>query len=309
MGYKIPVLFVIFKRKDTSLKSFEQIKKVRPEHLYIACDGPRPHVEGEADMVEATRKAVLDAIDWECEVHTNFQKANLGCGMGVYTAINWLFENEERGIIIEDDCVMRDSFFPFVEEMLERYADDTRIGLVDGANYLEHVDIPDSYVFSRYKSTNGWASWRRAWRLMDMDMSWRGTKYELSVIKNMGYKSKDVRYWKYRLKAVDLNDVSAWDWQWYFTLAANNMLGITPKYNLTTNIGFGEGATHTTEDSTPSQYISTRDLTFPLQHPKFVVPYQPFEQAFYHSNNTLFNRIKQLFPFWFKNVIKRMVRG
>ena len=76
MGYKIPVLFVIFKRKDTSLKSFEQIKKVRPEHLYIACDGPRPHVEGEADMVEATRKAVLDAIDWECEVHTNFQKAN-----------------------------------------------------------------------------------------------------------------------------------------------------------------------------------------------------------------------------------------
>lgn len=309
MGYKIPVLFVIFKRKDTSLKSFEQIKKVRPEHLYIACDGPRPHVEGEADMVEATRKAVLDAIDWECEVHTNFQKANLGCGMGVYTAINWLFENEERGIIIEDDCVMRDSFFPFVEEMLERYADDTRIGLVDGANYLEHVDIPDSYVFSRYKSTNGWASWRRAWRLMDMDMSWRGTKYELSVIKNMGYKSKDVRYWKYQLKAVDLNDVSAWDWQWYFTLAANNMLGITPKYNLTTNIGFGEGATHTTERSTPSQYISTRDLTFPLQHPKFVVPYQPFEQAFYHSNNTLFNRIKQLFPFWFKNVIKRMVRG
>lgn len=309
MGYKIPVLFVIFKRKDTSLKSFEQIKKVRPEHLYIACDGPRPHVEGEADMVEATRKAVLDAIDWECEVHTNFQKANLGCGMGVYTAINWLFENEEHGIIIEDDCVMRDSFFPFVEEMLERYADDTRIGLVDGANYLEHVDIPDSYVFSRYKSTNGWASWRRAWRLMDMDMSWRGTKYELSVIKNMGYKSKDVRYWKYRLKAVDLNDVSAWDWQWYFTLAANNMLGITPKYNLTTNIGFGEGATHTTEGSTPSQYISTRDLTFPLQHPKFVVPYQPFEQAFYHSNNTLFNRIKQLFPFWFKNVIKRMVRG
>lgn len=307
--YKIPILFVIFKRKEVSLRAFAQIKKVKPIKLYIACDGARPHVEGESEMVEATRKAILDTIDWECDVHTNFQKTNLGCGMGVFTAINWLFENEERGIVIEDDCVMRDSFFPFVEEMLERYADDTRIGLVDGANYLEHIDIPDSYVFSRYKSTNGWASWRRAWRLMDMDMSWRGTKYELSVIKNMGYKSKDVRYWKYRLKAVDLNDVSAWDWQWYFTLAANNMLGITPKYNLTTNIGFGEGATHTTEGSTPSQYISTRDLTFPLQHPKFVVPYQPFEQAFYHSNNTLFNRIKQLFPFWFKNVIKRMVRG
>lgn len=307
--YKIPILFVIFKRKDVALRAFAQIKKVRPKQLYIACDGARPNVEGEAEMVEATRKAVLEAIDWDCEVHTRFQKSNLGCSMGVYTAINWLFDNEDRGIIIEDDCVMRDSFFPFVEEMLERYADDTRIGLVDGANYIEHINMPDSYVFSRYKSTNGWATWRRAWQLMDMDMSWRGTPYELSVIKNMGYKSKDIRYWYYRLKAVDHNEVSAWDWQWYFTLAAHNMLGITPKCNLTTNIGFGEGATHTTEGTTPSQYISTHDLTFPLQHPKFVVPYQPFERAFYHSNNTLFNRIKQLFPFWFKNVIKRMVRG
>ena len=209
--YKIPILFVIFKRKDVALRAFAQIKKVRPEQLYIACDGPRFNVEGEAEMVEATRKAVLEAIDWDCEVHTRFQKSNLGCSMGVYTAINWLFDNEERGIVIEDDCVMRDSFFPFVEEMLERYADDTRIGLVDGANYIEHINMPDSYVFSRYKSTNGWATWRRAWQLMDMDMSWRGTPYELSVIKNMGYKSKDIRYWYYRLKAVDHNEVSAWD--------------------------------------------------------------------------------------------------
>lgn len=307
--YKIPILFVIFKRKEVSLRAFAQIKKVKPIKLYIACDGARPHVEGEAEMVEATRKAILDTIDWECDVHTNFQKTNLGCGMGVFTAINWLFENEERGIVIEDDCVMRDSFFPFVEEMLERYADDTRIGLVDGANYLEHVDIPDSYVFSQYKSTNGWASWRRAWRLMDIDMSWRGTKYELSVINNMGYKSKNLRYWKHCLKSIDLNDVSAWDWQWYFALAANNMLSITPKYNLTTNIGFGKEATHTNQSSIPSQYISTRDISFPLQHPKFVVPYQPYEQAFCNSYNTLFNRIKWLFPFWFKNLIKRMVRG
>ena len=307
--YNIPILFVIFKRKDVSLRAFRIIKEVHPAKLYIACDGPRNNIAGEKELVETTRKAILDEIDWECDVHTKFQKENLGCSQGVLTAINWLFENEERGIIIEDDCVMRKSFFPFVEEMLNRYANDARIGLIDGANYIEHIKIPDSYVFSRYKSTNGWATWRRAWKLMDMEVSWRGTPYEASVIKNMGYKSKDVRYWNYRIKAVDHKEVSAWDWQWYFTLAANNMLGITPKYNLTTNIGFGEGATHTTENAIPKHYISTKELTFPLTHPKYVVPYQAFEQAFYHFNNTLFNRIKQLFPFWFKNVVKRIVRG
>ena len=124
----------------------------------------------------------------------------------------------------------------------------------------------------------------------------------------MGYMSKDIRYWKYRMRAVDLKDVSAWDWQWYFTLAANNMLGIYPKYSLTTNIGFGAGATHTSESKAPSYYISKKDLSFPLKHPKYVVPYQPFEKAFYYTNNTLYNRIKQLFPFAFKNMIKKFVR-
>lgn len=306
--YNIPILFIIFKRKDVALESFKSIKAVKPAKLYIAGDAARKKVNGEEIAVKETRQAILDAIDWDCEVKTLFQNENLGAGMGVYTAINWLFDNEEQGIIIEDDCVMRSSFFPFVEEMLERYANDTRIGMIDAANYITNVDIPHSYGFSRYKSTNGWATWRRAWQLMDIDMKWRGGVFEDSIIKNMGYKSKDVRYWKYRLKAVDLNDVSAWDWQWYFTLAAYNMLGIYPKYSLTTNIGFGVGATHTTESKTPDCYISHKDLEFPLDHPKYMVPYQPFERSFYHGNNTMFNRIKQLFPFGFKNFIKRLVR-
>ena len=307
--YSVPILFIIFNRKDVALTSFEPIRKIKPSKLYIAGDGARVSVTGEALLVSETREAIINNIDWDCEVHTLFQDINLGCCHGVYTAINWLFNHEDLGIIIEDDCVMRDSFFPFSEEMLIKYKNDMRIGMIDAANYSQQIVIPDSYGFSRYKSTNGWATWKRTWILMDLNMEWRHGKYKESIIKNMGYKSKDVRYWKYRLKAVDLNDVSAWDWQWYFTLAAYNMLGIYPKYSLTTNIGFGAEATHTSESKVPSCYISHQDLTFPLQHPKYVVPYQPFEKAFYHANNTLFNRIKQLFPFAFKNMIKKLIRN
>ena len=306
--YNIPILFIIFKRKDVALQSLAQIRKARPAKLYIAADGPRENVAGEDAIVEETRQAVLGAIDWNCDVKTLFRENNIGCGMGVYTAINWLFENEEQGIIIEDDCVMRDSFFRFVEEMLARYKDDSRVGMICGANYAPSVEIPHSYVFSRYKSCHGWATWRRAWQMMDLDMSWRNTPYNDSVIKNMGYKAKDVRYWKYRIKAIDLHDVSAWDWQWYFTLAAQNMLAICPKCSLTSNIGFGKEATHTSEGKISDCYIAKEDLQFPLRHPEYMVPYQPFEREFYHNNNTMFNRIKQLFPFKFKNFIKKLVR-
>lgn len=306
--YDIPVLLVIFKRRDTALKALEPIRRARPQRIYIAGDGARKGVAGEAEAVEETRRAVVEAIDWPCEVKTNFRDHNLGCSEGVYSAICWLFDNEERGIIVEDDCVLRDSFFRFAKEMLDMYSDDERVALVDAANYLPKVKIPASYGFSRFKSTNGWATWRRAWKLMDMSMSWRGTDMEASVINNMGYGRMNFSYWRYRLKAIDAGDVSAWDWQWYFSMAANNMLGIYPAVSLVTNIGFGEGATHTTRKKMPDHYISKGEIGFPLEHPRFVVPYLPFEKAFYRLNNKPFEIIKRQFPLKIKNYIKHLVR-
>lgn len=307
--YNVPILFVIFKRKDVALKALEPIRAARPRKLYIAGDGARDNIAGEKEKVEDTRQAVVSAVDWDCEVKTRFSDINQGCCMGVYNAICWLFDNEEKGIIIEDDCVMKPSFFKFADELLERYNDDSRIGMIDAANYLHNVDIPCSYGFSRYKSTNGWATWRRAWKLMDLGMKWRGTESEDSIIDNMSYKSREHAYWKYRLKAIDLNDVSAWDWQWYFSLAANNMLGIYPKHSLITNIGFGEGATHTSRGNAPSRYTADGDLEFPLKHPEYVVPFRPFEKAFSSRlNETTYEKLKRLLPFTLKMKIKALLR-
>ena len=306
--FDIPILFIIFKRKETALQSFQRIKKIKPSRLYIACDGPRKQVSGEDVQVEETRNAILQQIDWNCQTRTLFQSDNLGCALGVYTAIEWLFQNEPYGIILEDDCKMQESFFPYAKELLIRYENDYRIGMIDGANYLPKINIPYSYGFSRYKSTNGWATWRRAWKLMDLDMTWRGGDFEYSILQNMAYKSKEIAYWKYRQKAIDLNDVSAWDWQWYFTLAAYNMLSIYPKYSLITNIGFGEGATHTQKSYTPDYYIANKELNFPLQHPKYVVPYQPFEKAFHEINDTLYEKLKRLLPFPLKHKIKKVIK-
>lgn len=303
--YQVPILLIIFRRKSVALQSLERIRKIQPAKLYIAGDGARSHVKDEQEAVEETRKAVLDAIDWPCDIHTLFQEQNLGCSKGVYTAINWLFENEERGIILEDDCMMQESFFPFVEELLERYKNDERIGMIDGANYIKEVSIPDSYGFSRYKATNGWATWRRAWKNMDLNMDWRQTPYADSIIANMGYRSRDIKYWQYRINVVDHNDVSAWDWQWYFTLAAHNQLGIYPCCSLQSNIGFGEGATHTSNGKTPDYYFTDKEIEFPLRHPKYVVPYTPFEKGFYNQNNTLYTNLMKYLPIPIKMWLKK----
>lgn len=306
--YNIPVLFVFFNRKDVALNTFNHIKKVQPAKLYLACDGPRASIKQEQDVVENIRKEILNLIDWPCDIKTRFLNSNLGCSLGVSTAVSWMFESEECGIVLEDDCVPSPSFFDYVKEMLNKYREDSRIGLVAGFNPIaSKIKIEDSYCFSNYKSTWGWATWKRAWHNFDIDMAWRNKPVESSILSNMGLYNRDVNYWRYRIKAIDSGYVSAWDWQWFMSLSSQNQLTIYPKYNLISNIGFGKDSTHTVFNIGGDEIISSKDLEFPLQHPKYVVPNIEFEKLFHKRNNSIINKMAQLLPFSVRSIIKKML--
>lgn len=302
MKQNTPVLFIIFNRPEVAKQSFEHIRQVRPQKLYIASDGPRDGKNDESEIVKKTRDVILNAVDWDCEVKTLFRKKNLGCSQGVFTAINWFFENEERGIILEDDCVINNTFYRYMSELLDRYENDQRIGMIAGTNPSE-VECKSSYFFSRFKSCWGWATWKRAWINMDMDMKWRNEHID-DIFYNSGYAFRDKDYWKWELKYIDNGCVSAWDWQWYFTLAAQNQLCIYPKKNLVTNIGNDSTATHRTAYNTN---FKSYEMQFPLVHPMYFAPNPTFENAFYRRNHTLKKRIGRLLPFKVKEFIKSIL--
>lgn len=302
-GFRLPVLFVIFNRPEMSQRSFSFIRTAKPNKLYIASDGARLDHPGEEEVVARTRSSVLAMIDWDCEVQTLFQEQNLGCGPGVYTAISWFFEHEEMGVVIEDDCIVSESFFPFMEQMLTRYATDQRIGMVAGFNPNPMPQLADSYLFSRFKCCWGWGSWRRAWQGMDIEMDWRNSDAD-SVIWNCGYGGRDRSEWLYKLKCIDRGYVSAWDWQWYFSLAAQNQLCVFPKVNLVSNEGNDAAATHT---AIGNIYKPRYDLQFPLKYPQRMVPNEKFEKAFYRRSNSFYRRLVRWVPYGVKKQLKRWI--
>lgn len=301
--FNTPILFIIFKRKSTALQAFDPIKKLKPSTLYIAGDGARTHIDDEVQMVEDTRQAILNAIDWDCDVHTLFRKENLGCGRGVSKAIDWLFENEETGIIIEDDCVSDNSFFLFADEMLSRYNSDERVGMIAGTNQVGNYRMPYSYCFSKYTACWGWATWRRAWRNMDADLNVLKS-HKKDLIENRGYLGKEKARWNYQIRMLDLIKDSVWDWQWYFSLASQNQLCIFPKVNLISNVGNDTAATHTSfSDIT----FNKQSLTFPLEHPIYIMPDSQFDRKFYHSANTLKRRILRNIPYSLKEKVRTII--
>ena len=265
------VLLITFNRPKQAAQVLDAIRKARPKKLYFASDGAREHKAGEAEKVQACR-ALVETIDWPCEVRTLFREKNLGCKMGVSSAIDWLFENEEEGIILEDDCLPNGSFFRFCQEMLERYRDDRRVMHISGDNFqAEESHESASYYFSKYIHVWGWATWRRAWELYDIDL----IGMEEDDICNYFENGEQAEFWLPIFEKMKARLIDTWDYQWMFCCFANHGLAIMPSKNLVSNMGFGEDATHTTNADSNLSMLRTDELRFPLLHPqKKIVDYQ-----------------------------------
>ena len=262
-----PVLFLVFNRPEPTAEVFAAIRAAKPPRLYVAADGARPNRPGEAQRCEETRR-VATAVDWPCEVKTLFRDLNLGCKQAVSQALDWFFESEPEGVVLEDDCVPDPSFFQYCDELLEHYRDDERVALISGDNFqFGRVYGESSYYFSRYCHIWGWASWRRAWRRYDRDIkAWPAFRDGGGLERVFGGRPREARYWRRILDEVHQGKIDTWDYQWNFAVWAQSMLTILPQKNLVKNIGFGVDATHTTGRSKFAD-MRAEQLDFPLRHP------------------------------------------
>ncbi len=242
--FKTPILFIIFNRPETTTRVFEEIRKIKPEKLYIAADGPRENKPEENKICNEVRK-IATRIDWECEVKTLFQKKNLGCKVGVSTAINWFFDNVEQGIILEDDCLPNESFFIFCETMLERYKNEDKIMHISGTNFqFGNTRGEASYYFSQCTNIWGWATWKRAWNKYNSEMDSLEEYIKSKKIFNLFKDRKVAKFWLSLFSHIIKKNIDTWDAQWAYAVIKSEGIAISPNTNLIENIGFGNG-THT----------------------------------------------------------------
>jgi hypothetical protein len=259
------VLFLIFKRLETTKEVFNVIREVRPSRLYIAADGANPDEVYEIEKVRGVREFVLSNIDWDCQVKTLFRDQNLGCKTAVSSAIDWFFDNEEMGIILEDDCKPSYSFFQFCSELLTKYRQNKKVWHIGGSNFFPGDIYNSSYYFSRYNHIWGWASWRDRWKLYSPEI--RDLNRISSVIKKTIPGFGERNYWLRQAKKLHKNRLNSWDYQYTFSMWENNGIAILPCKNLISNIGFSDEATHTTQINHHSDQLPVYEIEFPLVHP------------------------------------------
>ena len=271
MVLKTPIGFLIFNRPDLTEKVFSTIAQAKPQKLFVIADGPRPDRPGEAEKCEKTR-AIIQKVNWDCEVLTNFSETNLGCGKREASGFDWVFSQVEEAIFLEDDTLPCASFFGFCEAMLKHYRNDYRIMHINGDNSVNHARTSNSYYFSKYMHGWGWASWRRAWQHYSYQMkNWPEFK-QGQLLEQVVDSLYERDYWLdiFDQMYADPQVLDTWDYQWIYACWSQGGLSIAPNKNLISNLGFNRSdAAHTIGDD-PRSKLQTTDI-WTINHPPFVI--------------------------------------
>jgi len=252
------ILLLVFNRPTETSALLTAIQNVKPTRLYISCDGPR-HEEDEK-KIEEIKQLVERHITWKCDLKTRFNDVNMGCGKSVSSGISWFFQHEDMGIILEDDCIPVLSFFSFCDNLLDKYKDDHRVGMISGTNLVNQWKAKKyDYFFSYYGSIWGWATWKRAWDNYSFDIEdFEERKNEL---RGCFHSEKQFNKRLSEYESVYHKKIDTWDYQWSYCRLKHKMLSIVPTRNMIKNIGFNEDATHTTNLNARESKLKTHNLS------------------------------------------------
>ena len=297
--YDIPILIIVFNRPVKFQKLIYNLKKIKPNKVYIFADGPRSNNNDDLKLCKKTR-TIVSEINWQCKIKSFFLNKNSGVDLGVYSAINWFFKHEEFGIILEDDCIPTKDFFKFVRLIKKKYSKKNNIGIISGNNFIKTKN-KYSYFFSKWPHTWGWATWKKNWDKFDYEINfwkkfktddkWKKLNQDFCAYKTFNH------IYDFSLNKKKKNLVT-WDYRWMLYLWYNNFINIIPKYNLVKNIGFDDDATHTFVNNKKLE-LDTKVLKFPLKHPKiirknFTLDQKIFYNVYYNKKNLIIEYLKKV---------------
>ena len=316
---KTPIAYIVFNRPRHTRETFAAIRAQQPHTLLIIADGPRDGHPTDAERCRETRE-IVEHIDWPCNVLRNYATKNLGCKLRVSSGLDWVFQQVERAIILEDDCLPNDDFFSFCDTLLDRYEQDESVWVITGNNFQRGTKRGEAaYYFSKYNHCWGWATWRRAWQHYRVDIPFWPNWKDTADWRKRTSGAIERKVWSGLLDRVKKGEIDTWDYQWTACVWHHGGLTATPNANLVTNIGFGPDATHTV--ATGDQAGLPSEPLGHLTHPRVIQQDRAADRFVFNHNfgglthpdrwvNRLKWRAEQLLraPQWVQKKIKKWLK-
>ncbi len=264
---KVPVVIIFFNRPCELQRVWDAVSLVKPEIVVAISDGARTS-EDQA-LIDSCRSIIRP--DWNCKVVKLYRDTNFGLRKNVIEGVSTVFDTFPQAIVLEDDCVPHPSFFYYCQELLELYESDERIFSITGMNQFANQLAPGKsgdYRFSRYFSSWGWASWRRAWQQANWQTFPKPEDFAGRLAAPVFPDTNT--YWDNLLRQPHkYHQLDSWAFQACLTALQNSQLTIFPTVNMIDNIGLHSGV-HFKNKLMSWKMPEAKDLIFPIKHPEVV---------------------------------------
>jgi len=239
-----PVLLLAYNRPEKLSQLIQRIRVLRPSVLLVSVDGPKISKPGDKDLVLATQK-IIQSIDWDVKIETRFREENIGLRLAVQDSVNWAISQYGKVIVIEDDAVPGPQLLDFFNFNLQKFADDQKVMHVSGYNVVPPQNLlsETGSRFSRYPESFAWATWERAWKHYDENLTWGLESSVKEIAKITGSTTSALR-WKLNFHDAAAGRIGSWAYRWISSMWSQNGTTVAPNRNLLSYSGFDEG-THT----------------------------------------------------------------
>lgn len=280
-----PLILFVYNRENTTRQLLDALSHVKASKIYVFADGPKKEIFQDYDQCAKVR-ALIDQFSKRSSIKKFYSDINRGCEKQIPSGISEVLSHEKRCIVLEDDCIPESSFFRYCDELLDYYENDTRIMTISGTNIQVKKRTSDSYYFSKFTHSWGWATWKRAWQHYDHNMNkWQELK-TTNWLREHFTRELSIKIWTNIFDRVVAEQMNAWDYRWLYSMWLKRGYTIIPSVNLVKHIGFGSESTHF-RNTTQKNEMKTRQIEFPLRHPKVVSCHalaDEFTQRIIHEN-------------------------
>ncbi len=202
--------------------------------LFVFSDGPRNH-ESEAAVGQV--RDYIGSIDGFKTVTIVEQRENKGLARSISEGVTQLCEQRDRVIVLEDDLATSPHFLDYVNDGLNRYANEERVMQIAGYMFPIELAMEEDALFLPFISSWGWATWRRAWRHFDR----REDVFE-QILQDAETKRRFDLNGRYKyskiLRAQQRRAVDSWAIFWYVSVFLRNGLSLFPRKTMVRNLGF-----------------------------------------------------------------------
>lgn len=238
-------LIIAYRRHENVSKLINILSSQGVKRIYVAIDRNSPLDSSSLIDVNKTIEVVNAAIKkMPGQMYAAIHIENVGCSAAVLSACEWFFENEEFGLILEDDCIPAEEFLTYANYSREVIEINSDAWLFCGTQFAPCEKSPDSWSLSKYALIWGWGTSKSNWNQIASSLRKEGIK-----ISSKDISSAEKQYWSAGAKRSNSGVIDAWDNILIQRMLALGKKAILPKYALVSNIGNDSAATHTTSDS------------------------------------------------------------